>query len=79
MMYTKKLSSLSSLLLIICLAACLISLVGCGGSQSETKAERDRRWEQVTHSNLSQLPDDWDAFWLMDRRSKLTDNLIRDY
>ena len=79
MMYTKKLSSLSSLLLIICLATCLMALIGCGGSQSETKAERARRWGQVTHSGLGQIVDDLDAVLLMDRRSKLTDNLIRDY
>ena len=79
MKYIKNLNSLSSLILSICLVTCAITLIGCGGSQSETKAERARRWRQVTRSGLGQIPDDIDAFLLMDKRSKLTDKIIRDY
>jgi hypothetical protein len=79
MKHIKNPNSLRSLLLSICLIACIVSLTGCGGTQSETKAERSRRWKNISRSNLGQIVDDVDAFLMMDRRSKLSKNHIRDY
>lgn len=75
----KNLNSLSSLILSICLVVCLLTLTGCGGSMSETGVERTRRHHQIVGSGFGQIADDWDAFWLLDKRSKLSDKLIRDY
>ncbi|MCF7956040.1 MAG: hypothetical protein K9M75_09585 [Phycisphaerae bacterium] len=74
-----NLNSLRYLIFSICLVVFVLTLTGCGGSMSETSAERSRRHKQVVRSGLGQVADDWDAIWLMDRRSKLTDKLIRDY
>jgi len=79
MNYFKNLKSLRSFVLSICLVVCILALTGCGGSMSETSAERTRRHHQIVRSGFGQLADDWDALWLMDKRSKLTDKLIRDY
>jgi hypothetical protein len=46
---------------------------------SETKIERTRRHRQIVRSGFGQIADDWDALWLFDRRTKLSDKLIRDY
>jgi hypothetical protein len=75
----KNLNSLRSLILSICLVVCLLSITGCGGSMSETKIERTRRHKQIARSGFGQIADDWDAMWLLDRRTKLSDKLIRDY
>jgi len=75
----KNLNSLRCLILSICLAVCLLSLTGCGGSMSETGVERTRRHHQIVRSGFGQIADDWDAMWLLDRRTKLSDKLIRDY
>jgi hypothetical protein len=79
MKYFKNLNSLRSLLLSICLVVFAMTLTGCGGTQSETKAERARRWRMVTGSGLGQINDDIDALLMMDKRSKLSENVIRDY
>jgi hypothetical protein len=78
MKYTKNLNLLRSLLLSFCLIVCATTLIGCMGTQSETKSEHTRRWKHIINSNLSQIPDDIDAILMMDKRSKLTNNLIRD-
>ena len=79
MKYLKKLNSLNTILLSICLIVMLLTITGCGGTMSETKAERERRHRQIVRTGLGQMADDWDAMWMMDRRSKLSDKLIRDY
>ena len=73
----KKISKSYSLICSIVLLVGIIFLSGCN-SLGETGSERTRRWEQITQSNLDQVADDVDAFWLLDKRSKLTDRLIRD-
>lgn len=77
-MNTRKQNSLSLLLLSICLIACVMTLTGCTGSISESKAERAQRWEQITNRNLGMIADDVDAVFLMNRRSRLSDHVIRD-
>lgn len=74
----KNLNSLRSFLLTICLALFLVTLTGCMGTQSETAQEQSRRWGHIMRSNLSQIPDDIEAILMMDKRSKLTENFIRD-
>lgn len=79
MNYFKNLNSLRSLLLSICLVVCVLTMTGCGGSMTDTAAERSRRHRMIVKSGLGQVVDDWDAMWLMDKRSKLSRHLIRDY
>jgi hypothetical protein len=79
MKYFKNLNSLRTILLSICLVVFAMTLIGCGGTQSETAAERGRRWRMVSRSGLGQINDDIDALLMMDKRSKLTENVIRDY
>jgi hypothetical protein len=79
MKHLKNLNSLRSLLLSICLLVFVMTLTGCGATQSETSPERNRRRRMILQSNLDQMADDVDNFWLMNKRSKLTDKLIRDY
>ncbi len=79
MKYIKNLNSLKSLLLSICLVVCVATLTGCGGTQSETASESARRRRHIVGSNFGQIADDIDAILLLDKRSKLTDKLIRDY
>ncbi|MCF7956365.1 MAG: hypothetical protein K9M75_11225 [Phycisphaerae bacterium] len=75
----KNLNSLRYLILSTCLVVFVLTLTGCGGSMSETSAERSRRHKQIVGSGLGQIADDVDAILLLDKRSKLTDKLIRDY
>ena len=79
MMNIKNLKSLKSLLLTICLFVFVLTVTGCGGSMTETKSERSRRHRIIVKSGFGQIVDDWDAMWLMDKRSKLSRHLIRDY
>ena len=79
MKYSRNLTLSKLFLLLICLFLAVITFTGCGGTQGETKGERARRWGHIFRSNLGQINDDVDAILLMDRRSKLTDKLIRDY
>jgi hypothetical protein len=74
----KNQNSLRSFLLAICLVVFVVTLTGCIGTQSETATEQSRRWGHIFRSNVSQIPDDIEAILMMDKRSKLTDNLIRD-
>ena len=78
MKYFKNLNSLRSFLLTICLVVFVTTLTGCGGSMTDTKAERAMRHQLIVHSGFGQIADDWDALWLMDKRSKLSRHLIRD-
>jgi len=65
---------------LICLVAILVGILFISGCSSlgETGSERTRRWKEITKSNMGQIADDVDAFLLLDKRSKLTDRLIRD-
>ena len=79
MKYFKNLNSLRTILLSICLVVFAMTIVGCGGTQSETQAERARRWRMISRSGLGQINDDIDALLMMDKRTKLSSDLIRDY
>ncbi len=78
MKYIKNLNSLRSLSLSICLVVFAVTLIGCTGTQSETAQEAARRRRHIMSSNFGQIPDDIDALFMLDKRSKLTHRLIRD-
>lgn len=46
-------------------------MTGCAGMVSTPK-ERDRRYRTILNSDMHQIVDDWDYFWLADRPLYLT-------
>lgn len=57
----------------------ILTVAGCGGIQGETATERGVRYRNIVRTNLGSMKDDVDMILMMDKRSKLSDRLIRDY
>ena len=60
------------LVLLTILAGALTLTFGCGDGMSITGRERQERYKQILDSDMKQINDDWNSFWLMDRPSRLT-------
>ena len=66
-------------LCLLVLTAISLTLIGCGGTPGETGTERSVRYGTIIRSNYGSMKDDVDMLLLMDKRSKLSKSLIRDY
>ena len=45
---------------------------GCGDGMAYTARERQHRAEKILENEMKQMVDDWDLFWLNDRRLRTT-------
>jgi len=61
------------------LAAISLMLIGCGSTGGETGTERSVRYGTIMRSNFESMKSDMDTLLMMDKRSKLSKSLIRDY
>lgn len=66
-------------LFVLILATISLMLIGCGGTPGETGSERASRYDTIMRSNFSAMKSDLDVILMMDKRSKLSKNLVRDY
>jgi hypothetical protein len=64
------------LTLVIVLSAFFVVLCGCGRQLGETKAEASKRHIRNERIRHDEMMADWDALWLTDKPSKLTDKRI---
>ena len=68
---------LHKLVLVGVLVALVLLPIACSTAHlGETKAEARRRIRRNDRINWSELAADWDAFWLRDEPSRLTDKRI---
>lgn len=68
---------LHKLVLVGVLAVLALLPIACNAPQlGETRAEAKRRHRRNYRIEQSELAADWDAFWLTDEPSKLTDKRI---
>ena len=58
------------LILLALLVATFVS--GCGPGMVHSASERKRRHRNIAELEARQINDDWDAFWMVDRPSRLT-------
>ena len=64
--------------LLIPLFACVtIILTGCSGV-GESDSERSYHWKRQMAAERHMIVDDWDAFWMKDRTSRLSEYSIRE-
>ena len=54
----------------------LAALTGCHG-MVKSYDERKNTYAQVLESDMRQLVDDWDTFWLADREYRMTEWITR--
>lgn len=59
-------------ILMITLATMAGLAAGCGDGMAKTRRERAEEYRHVVESDMKQLNDDLDSFWLMDRPSRLS-------
>lgn len=58
-----------ALLLILCLVSVM---AGCCSTLTESAAERNTRYRDITQLNARMAVEDWDYLWLYERESMLT-------
>ena len=64
---------------LVILTAISMMLIGCGGAPGENSSERSVRYGTIVRSNYEMMKSDVDSVLMMDKRSKLSDTIIRDY
>jgi len=75
MLFPACLRALVFTFVLVALASCL---VGCNrGTPAETAAEVHRRHVDVMRTNASEMQDDLDAVFMLDKPSKLSDRHVR--
>ncbi len=57
-------------------AATLLGLAGCNG-MVKTFDDRLNTYSRVLDTDMRQIADDWDTFWLADRQYRLTEWYLR--
>lgn len=57
-------------------AAAVLGLAGCSG-MVKTFDDRLNTYSRVLDTDMRQLADDWDTFWLADRQYRLTEWYLR--
>jgi len=60
------------LVLLSTLLAMMILATGCGDGMAITRRERQERHKRIFESDMKQIVDDWDSFWLNDREGRLS-------
>jgi len=60
------------LVLLSVLLVAMILATGCGDGVAVTRRERQERHKRIFESDMKQIVDDWDAFWLNDREGRLS-------
>ena len=78
MKYTENSASLIMLFVLLFIAV-TFTTAGCGGIQGETAVERQVRYKNIVRTNVGSMKNDADTILMLDKRSKLTDRVIRDY
>ena len=66
-------------LFVLLFIAGVLTVAGCGGIQGETAIERRVRYKDIVRTNMGSMRDDVDMILMLDKRSKLSDRLTRDY
>ena len=60
------------ILLLWALGACVLAAGGCGDGIADTRRDRQERYKRIFDSDMKQINDDFDSFWLNDRPSRLS-------
>jgi len=68
-------------LVVVCLLLAMLGLLIVSGCASKTlalsEAEHQRQWDRINYINERLIAEDWDAFWLMDRPTYLSEITVR--